>query len=807
MATIRPSIYIGLGGTGILAISKTKKMYEDFYGKDNIPKQIAFAAIDFDLTEVNNPSLATNVKDDFLNFQNALSGSPKQLYEVRSQLGEYTWMPEANTRYIGNQVVDGASQVRTYGRFLTEMIQTYITQRIKECYTQVVNIEQDYSQNVSDNQPVDIHIVMSLAGGTGCGSFINVADLIRTEFGHKVKIIGYGILHGVFRTMDPQGTKSPRVVANAYSAIMDLDYLMSATDASPIKVTLNGTTKELKESLYDVFFVIDNETANGKRVDSIKKLCEVVGVSLYNAGGEVGEKFNKILNNINWKNGNANISPKLGWIYSLGACQVVYKGDLLAEIYGLKAAVELIRKLQQKDADIQQKAVNWTETAGIREDGDQYNMLIDSIYEPKKINSVKMPLPDIKDSITEIKATINKYIRNLPEFPIEKDLANKGNEIIEELKKEVVVLLNAESGVGNTIEFLGTLEEILNKFKSEMESESSVFDKKWQDALTVLESKNYKEYEDYAKKLFSTKSGKEERLQELVARPAQKILKDKLETERRKAAYIVFANIITEVATLKKHVEEINKKLTSLLNEYHMGLIAKQNSSESSLVFEYDLSYSDRQTMDFDCRDVVISDYIASLGKSLYEVDLKKELDKTILSFVGKLKKADEYRNRLIVDVIANLNEEEYNRLKKEITEKSSRLLRLDDRGQTIKTQNNALPTTKMMQNYLISIYPKKDDSGNTVKSRLEIDSAFDKKNGVPSEFIISDFASMKQRMMFIRLEGSIIPYCIGPFDPITVDREYNVLIQDALTSGSTSFNPHFDKHLSCPKIGLHQKE
>lgn len=792
MATIRSSIYVGLGGTGILAISKTKKMYEDAYGKGNIPEQIAFAAIDFDLTEVNNKILATDMRDDFLNFK--MAGSPKQLYSVRKEQGEYAWMPKTNTRFIGDRVVDGASQVRTYGRFLTEMIKDNIARRIADCITQVTNIESGFEHNIAENQPIDIHIVMSLAGGTGCGAFLNVAQLIRDKYQNRVKIIGYGVIHSIFRTMDPSTNKSPRVVANAYSAILDLDYLMGASDDNPIKVSLNGATKELKSPIYDVFFVIDNETENGKHVDSIQKLCEVVGTTLYAAGGDMGEKFNKVLNNINWTDGNANISPKLGWVYSLGACQIVYKGDLLADIYGLKAAIEVIRKLQNRSSDIQQAATNWTEEAGIREDGDKYNQMIDSIYDPKKITATKMPVLDIKDSITEIKAAVNKYINTLVEFPAENDITNKSAEITGKLKEKVASLLNAENGVGNSLSFLTSLKEILSGYKSEMESESSVLEKKYSDKQSVLDSKNYKEYEDYSKKLFSGKSGKEERLTELIARHAQQIVKDKLEAERRKKAYNIFTAILAEVAVLNDHIQDIDKKLTNLLNDYENEKVTKQNHSESSLVFEYDLSYNERLTLELNSRDVVISDYIASLGKSLYDVDLKKDLDETIKNFVTTLKKANEYRNKLIVDVIKDLNEEEYKRLKKEITEKSSRLLRLDDRGQVNKTRGNTLATSKMMQNYLISTYENKDKERNKIKIRFEEDDSF--MRDISKEFVYSDVESMKQKIICSRLDGSIIPYCIGAFDDITVDREYNVLIQDALSEGSTTFNPHFDKNL-----------
>lgn len=793
MATIRPSIYIGLGGTGILAISKTKKMFEDAYGKGNIPDQIAFVAIDFDLTMENNSELDTNMKHDFLNLKS--SSSPKQLYNSGIEQGDYSWVFPSNARFIGDRISDGASQVRTYGRFLTEMVSSNIQRRIEDCVTQVKNIQNVSEHDEEKNQPIDIHIAMSLAGGTGCGSFINIAHLIRTKYQNMVNIIGYGVIHSVFRTMDPAATKTPRVVSNAYSAILDLDYLMGASNDKPIKVTLDGDKSTLlTQPIYDEFYVIDNETENGKRVDNIKKLCEVLGTCLYVAGGEMGSKIKSGQSNTGWKNGNFDISPKLGWVQSLGACQIVYKGELLADIYKFKGALEIIRKLKQRDADIQQKAVNWTEEIGIREDGDQYNMLIDSIYDPNKISKAKMPKLDIKDSMTETKATVKKYVTTLADFPSDKDIEVKSNDIINNLKWTIKELSNAENGVGNSMEFLESLEIILIKFKNEMESERSIFEKKQAEKLKVLDDRNYKEYEDYSKKLFSAKSGKEERMTDLIARQAQKALIEKMEAERRKLAYVVFTNVIAEVVILKKHIGEIDKKLLSLYNEYQNELASRQNSSESSLVFEYDLSYIERLKMEFKSSDVVISDFIASFNKSLLDIELNKELNNTIMEFVTTLKKADEYRNKLIVDVIEELDDKQYQSLIKEITEKSSRLLRLEDRGQKNRTRSNALATSMLVQNYLISLYNKTDEDGIPLKSRIEKDDSLLKD--IKKDFVSTKFDSMKQKIIFYRSDMAIIPYCISAFDDVTIEREYNVLILDAGQEGTTSFNPHFDKHL-----------
>ena len=792
MATIRPSIYIGLGGTGILAISKAKKMYEDAYGKGNIPEQIAFIAIDFDFTMENNSSLETDMSEDFLDLGNM--SNPKQLYDVRSEQGDYKWIFPSNTRFIGTRVVDGASQVRTYGRFLTEMIKDSILKRIKTSYNQVKSIQNKLSEE-EKKQPIDIHISLSLAGGTGCGSFLNIADLIRNEYGNNVKIIGYGVLHSVFRTMDTSTNKSPRVVANAYSAILDLDYLMSASNDNPIKLSLNGVNKTTTQPIFDEFYIIDNETENQKIVDNIQKLCEVLGTCLFVAGSTMGSKINSGSSNTGWKNGNFNISPKLGWVQSLGACQVVYKGDLLAEIYGLKTAKEIIRKLLGSKADIENDVVTWTEEIGIREDGDN-NRLIDGIYATEKIEKAKEPVLDINDSLTIIKSAVNKYLNTYPEYPTEKALEDKVTGLIKKLRDKINKLLNAENGIGNTIGFLNTLEQQLNLFKNEMNSEKSVFEKKYTDAKAVLDNQNFKGYEDFLNKWFVTARKKEENLEDLIARPAQRILKDRLESERRDSAYKIFTKILAEVAELKKKIEDLSIKIKNLKADYLNELNRKQSSSQSSLVFEIDLSLNERKNIGFGDSEVLIVDFINSLGKSLYDVDLNEELDQSIKSFVNTLNTVNEYRNKLIADVIEKLDEKGYQYLKTEIAEKSSRLLPLEDRGQMSRTRNNALATSMLVQNYLVSYFQKIDGSGKPVMLRFEKDKAFLKDNNIDKEFLPSDFDSMKQKIIFYRSDAAIIPYCISAFDELTVEKEYNSLIVDALQENSTSFNPHFDKEL-----------
>ena len=784
---IRPSIYIGLGGTGLAAVSYAKKLYEQAYkGVDNIPGQIAFAAIDFDLAAPEDPNLATDMHDDFLSFANVAAASPKTLYDVRSQRGDFAWMFPSNTRYLGNRISDGASQVRTYGRFLTEMIQDNIIRRISDCITQVRNIQATLDASEVVNQPIDIHIAMSLAGGTGAGSFLNVAQLIREKYQNQVHIIGYGILHSVFRAMDPSGNKTPRVIANAYSSIMDLDYLMGASSENPIKVSLNGRSRELRQPIYDEFYVIDNETENGKKVDHINKLCEVVGLSMYVSGGEMGNKVRSGASNTGWQQGSYNITPKLGWVQGLGACQVVYKGQELAEVYSLKAALHLITNLQNISLDVDKAAIDWALENKIREDLN-FDQLIDSIYDLKKVNISPAPL-DTEDSISDIKQAVERYVKSRPQFPDNKVIDTRIESLRKSLQDRVKTLVHAENGVANTKGFLSTLITNLSIYRTEMDTERSLCEKNAQDKQVALK-KEYKDYEEYSKKIFKSKKNKAIMLEDGIGKIARDILIDNLEAERRKVAAEIYTNLLTEAGSLHDRIEDLDNKLSVLKKQYKDELTSKQNDSAAVHVFEYDLSAQERQTMEFLPDEAFYDGFFNSLGKSIMNVDVNKELHGKIHDYCLSLPQAKAYCDKLIVDVVNELSDKEYADFKKIVSEKSSRLLRLDDRGQLSETRG-MLPTAMMVQNYLISIY--KNDSNQ--KTRLESDRTL--LPDIKKEFIFSEFDSMKQKIIFYRSDMAIIPYCIGAFDENTIDREYSVLVRDAMTAGTTSFNPHFDKQI-----------
>lgn len=77
---MKPTIYLGLGGTGNLAISYAKKLFEEEYGIGKIPAEVAFIGVDYQIDMDKDANLATDIRDDFFRIQSG--NNPKEFYKI-----------------------------------------------------------------------------------------------------------------------------------------------------------------------------------------------------------------------------------------------------------------------------------------------------------------------------------------------------------------------------------------------------------------------------------------------------------------------------------------------------------------------------------------------------------------------------------------------------------------------------------------------------------------------------------------------------------------------------------------------------
>lgn len=762
----RPVIYIGLGGTGNRTLAYVKEMYEDVYGVGNIPQHIAFLAIDDSENDL--PSL--------LNDGRIVSVRTQNIAKSHLEREGVTWLFAENS--LAPLRIASVRAVRTDGRLYVESNLSNIEMALGHCWMQVNNIA-----FCNGYQEVSVHIITSLAGGFGAGSFINIADLINRKYGERAHIIGYGVLHGVFGAMNLSEWGMPILRLNTYASILDLDYLMQASVVSPIKLEINGAVRELDKPLFDRFYVVDNHVENGGIIANVNELCKVLGSCIFANDEPTPDALR-----LDWRQGHWNISDKLGWVHTLGGCQVVYKGDLLAHIYGCKAAVELIRKMREARADVCQEAVDWTIDARVREIADP-DMLIDSIYPSEAMRRLKDFVATIDDSCADFSAEIEQYTNTFVDFPDAKKLAQLQAEKGWLVERKLNDILMGDGGVSSALSFLDSLSTQLDICRTEMQAEI------WScgnvlEVITPNLEKIYKEYEEYRHRVFKTKSGKQERL-DILNKVAKERLRLAIDIKRREAALNIFCYLLGVVKNFKIRINAIDEALDVLSKSYADEYYSVINRWHSQF-FEYDLSQAESRSIRINPGDITLPGFIATLDRPLLELDVNNDLKPAIDRFVAELPKAFEYRTKRLIDIINDLDDEAYEVLKAQIVTKSSRLLRLNNRGQYNNFTMFATPTDLMVSQYMISLFGSADEVN---ACRLAGDAIFNNMSivagAIRCKTLANSYEAQRQKMFVLRRDCAVIPYCIGVFNEQVVD-EYESHVHKA--QGDGVLNPHFDK-------------
>ena len=240
---VRPTVFVGLGGTGKEILLRLRMKFYERYGDFRYPC-MSYIWIDTDMQNLNvdkkdmDPLLKRalfnqneTVDIQVLNPSNFLNNPQSYSWITR-------WMPPAVVQ-SGLRIQDGAGQVRAKGRFgfywkfrdrgegVQEKLQRAITEvRRPQAKLETAAFSEKKGLNLRLDDDwgtrVNFFVAASLAGGTGSGIFLDAAFLIRQiaiEQNFKPDITGMLFLSSLF-TNDTRD----RRFANTYAALKELEY-------------------------------------------------------------------------------------------------------------------------------------------------------------------------------------------------------------------------------------------------------------------------------------------------------------------------------------------------------------------------------------------------------------------------------------------------------------------------------------------------------------------------------------------------------------------------------------------------------
>ncbi|HEV7919232.1 MAG TPA: tubulin-like doman-containing protein [Thermoanaerobaculia bacterium] len=290
----RPTVVIGLGGTGHGALRKLKKRFVDAYGF--VPPIIRFLSID---TTENAEGTGQAPHDGELDHGEVLVlqvGNPAGLVNgTNPHIDE--WFPSDIPTMA---IIAGAGQVRARGRLALFARAPDVYGRIRRAVDDVRGIrnqKQMYADQfqVSQRSGVEVYIVGSVAGGTGSGLFLDVAFMARDLIGNdeQSNFTAVLLLPGVFGSKAGVGLVKP----NGYGALKELEYL--STTKARFEIDYGMRKVAVSRPPFDLIYLLDNINEQGRVVTEQGEIHNVIADGMYvQIGSQIGTDNANAVDNI-----------------------------------------------------------------------------------------------------------------------------------------------------------------------------------------------------------------------------------------------------------------------------------------------------------------------------------------------------------------------------------------------------------------------------------------------------------------------------------------------------------------------------
>lgn len=230
-APVKPTIIVGLGGSGGDILLRIRKRFFEKYGSLSQFPIVSYLWIDTDATEKNVEAGVFAEQIAFSN-QEKLMTTMGDTTKVTNDLNNHPhikrWFYPGLTKL--KTMTEGAGQIRAYSRLGFFEHYGKIKNAIRDAAGIVRNVEnirtvQDRHKMEVNPEEFQVFMVFSIAGGTGSGMFLDASFLIKDLFrGQKVTTVGFVLMPGLFNPSED------RIFANSYAALKELNHYSYEND-------------------------------------------------------------------------------------------------------------------------------------------------------------------------------------------------------------------------------------------------------------------------------------------------------------------------------------------------------------------------------------------------------------------------------------------------------------------------------------------------------------------------------------------------------------------------------------------------
>lgn len=673
----KPTLYVGLGGIGCKVLNNIRELFKDETGEKFKSSYIQFLYIDTDPYHLDQCA----ADKYFL---------PSSSISELSRVG----LPQSLKNNINHLLI----KIRASAGF----------------------------KNFSEGN-VDVRIVSSLTGMTGSKLLLPLS-LFLSQF-DGLDLYGYAVSNQAFECF-----RLEKLRMNAYAAISELDAIQHASLFNPVIKTLDGKQVKVVSRLFREFYLIGNHNEFNivlKDEDIIKSLSISMYTSSYISDNKRAADDCRLYN----------VCDKLAWLSSVGACELVYKGDELAELCSLIAALQIC-DFWLIDTASYDDAKNFCEEYLGCDANKFLHKLEDVIQLPassrKRISSIEYD--EVKKEVDFSLNTLDiEFIKN--NFLIESILSCfgeictsfcRGYRFLRELRTSFEFLCR---DLANELERLRfkqyririAIDEVLHDYKH-ISQRFFISKRRLYEMIEVLEADL-----DFYRSLTS-----EIHLREYAI-------------EILRSAFNEIDIYIGKLNDLRFEAENLQAKFD---NRVHTLLLACQDSNEMT----YNFSYMNLPSITTAHPESIVDDFIQKAGFkiSLIEDNLSviNDLERRMLTYVKSLQQVQKYKDKTISEVILSMSEQQYNELVYFINTHACRLLRLNSMNMVV---GEAPVLSRIARKIQILTY------GEDVDLKSKFETIF-RHNCIPHEnlnWYHSDASLFRNKMLIAITDASFIPYWV----------------------------------------------
>ncbi len=478
VASLRPILYIGLGGLGCTVVRRLKKQIENL-----VPDYInGFAFLGMDTY----PKPLEDVLDQNEYVPLSVGVDPNEA--ARSQPQYLGWYRELVGSYRIKNIQTGANGVKVVGRLAFRHSATFedFLGKLSFAADRLDNFRRDFAMEL----PLKVYVISTLAGGTGSGCLLDVLlvvgkffrEIAGADFPYQGIIVTPDVLFG-----EVHKDHMKVLYANTYATLKEI-HTFFTSDPNLVVDYDNGQFQRLRlESLLlpDPLHLIGAKNESGK--DVVEKIEELANIIVSYLLSEIqtpmedqsGQPKVQDKENPTFDAEGRDDMPRV--FSSFGVVRTGIPVDIIENLFSLRLIQSTLSEELMESPDIFDRVSTWLDSNHLKETG------VDQLQDQIK-NEIGRDLltvsVDAKGNILQYGYKYNKLVARSQQYQREmaKALENekyklidqKGNVIIERLKTylhETFDTLLRQRSLGISTLFLQKLEEGLKIHRDALKQE------------------------------------------------------------------------------------------------------------------------------------------------------------------------------------------------------------------------------------------------------------------------------------------------------------------------------------------------